>query len=492
MNKLCTVLCILCTLSTQADTWTQKANFSGTARHAATGFFLNGKGYIGTGGTFSIRKQDFWQWDPTTNAWTQKADLAVSQGRSGSVGFAIGDYGYISTGYDNGYQNDLWQYDPSGNSWTQKSDAGTIGRHYAVAFELNGYGYLGTGNKNFAMQDFWQYDPTTNTWTQKADFGGSARSSAAGFSVNGKGYLGTGFGTSNALSDFWEYDPSANTWAQKAVFGGGARSDAVGFAACGKGFLTTGVGSSVDKNDIWEYDPIVNTWTQKTSLPGSARENAVAFSDGTKGYVGTGTNIFSEFSDFWEYTPDCTLLPIELTSFSAVQKGSVIQINWTTESEFSNDYFTLEKSLDGSHFETLVVIKGAGNSSSQLNYIVEDDHPFTGENYYRLLQTDEDGKFTYSNIILCTATGENMMRVLGVIPNPVLSDALINLDLSESDNLHVTLFDTEGTLVYDQSFSLNQGVQQLNIHLAALSGGIYLMKVQCEYGTYSQKLIKLN
>ena len=34
-----------------------------------------------------------------------------------------------------------------------------------------------------------------------------------------------------------------------------------------------------------------------------------------------------------------------------------------------------------------------------LNYFTVDDHPFSGLSYYRLKQTDYDGKFEYSNLV---------------------------------------------------------------------------------------------
>lgn len=494
MKKYFTLLFLLANISSRADFWTQKSNFAGTARHAAVGFFLNGKAYIGTGGTFSIRKKDFWQWDPTTNVWTQKADLGVSQGRSGAVAFAVGSKGYISTGFDNAIQRDLWQYDPSTNMWTQKTDFGGVGRHYAVAFELNGFGYLGTGNNNSSdFNDFWQYNATTNSWTQKANFGGTPRSSAVGFSMNGKGYIGIGY-AGGQVSDFWQYDPTTNTWTQKANFGGGTRSDGVGFGLCGKGYIAAGVsGSSVDKRDLWEYDPTTNAWSQKANFGGNARENPVGFSDGSNfGYIGTGTDIFNEYGDFWQYTPDCNVLPIGLTKFSAMQKGSAVEITWTTESEINNNDFTIEKSLDGNHFEELATVAGSGNSSSPLNYEVIDEHPFTGTNYYRLRQTDYNGNFSLSSVISCIATGDNTMRVLSVYPNPVQTNVVINLDLSENDDVEVNVLNSNGRSVYDHIFSLSDGIQQLYIPLQKLNPGVYFLRVHCEYGEYSQKILKVD
>jgi len=479
-------------LNAHANYWTQKADYGGIPRHAAAGFFLNGKGYIGTGVApipFYTPLKDFWAWDPVSDVWTQKADFGGAA-RSGAVGFAVGNLGYIATGAGSSFYDDMWAYNPSTNTWTQKADFGGGDRHFAVGIELNGMGYLGTGSSlSMDFKDFWQYNPSTNTWTQKANFGGSARSSATGFSLNGKGYLGTGY----LESDFWEYDPSSNTWTQKASFGAGARSDAVGFSLCGKGYIATGVSGSSSKKDLWEYDPVANTWTQKANCGGSGRENAVGFSDGTYGYVGIGTNVFNEFSDFWQYTPDaCPILPIGLTRFTATKQGSKIKLQWTTESEINNNYFTVEKSLDGLNFETLCTVKGVGNSSSPLNYEAEDEHPFTGLNYYRLKQIDFNGSYSYSNVVSCRATGTGMMSVQRVDPNPVQSFATITLDISDDEDVSFQLFNTQGQSVYYKSFFVQEGIQHLDLDLSGLKQGIFLLRIHCEYGDYSQKIIKMN
>src|SRR3989442_1061106 len=103
------------------DTWTQKADFGGTARLGAVGFSIGSKGYIGTGeGNFTSWLSDFWEYDPANNAWTQKADFGGT-GRDLAVGFSIDSQGYIGTGLlgVNSFK-DFWEYDPATNAWTQK------------------------------------------------------------------------------------------------------------------------------------------------------------------------------------------------------------------------------------------------------------------------------------------------------------------------------------------------------------------------------------
>src|SRR5439155_94870 len=188
------------------DTWTQKADFGGTARFYPVGFFIGSKGYIGTGADCGgFLHSDFWEFDPSTNAWIQKAGMIESWARAG---FSIGTKGYIGTGNDSsGRTNDFWEYNPTSNTWTQKANFGGTARHSALGFSIGSKGYIGTGydDVNF-YKDFWEYDPATNAWTQKADFGGAARYWATGFSIGSKGYIGTGYDVNGTcVKDFWEY-----------------------------------------------------------------------------------------------------------------------------------------------------------------------------------------------------------------------------------------------------------------------------------------------
>ena len=140
-------------------------------------------------------------------AWSQKADFSGSA-RNSAVAFSINGKGYIGAGFDGSSTKDFWEYDPVTDTWTQKADFGGMNRQEAVGFSVNGKGYIGAGKYIFARRkDFWKYDPSTNAWTQIGDFGGSVRSNAAGFSIGEKGFVGTGFDGSRT-KDFWEYDPN--------------------------------------------------------------------------------------------------------------------------------------------------------------------------------------------------------------------------------------------------------------------------------------------
>lgn len=85
------------------------------------------------------------------------------------------------------------------------------------------------------------------------------------------------------------------------------------------------------------------------------------------------------------------VLPVELTAFTAARVNDAVQLRWATASELNSDYFLLEKSQNGSTWESVSTLKASGNSTSQIQYTVWDVSPFYGLSYYRLTEFDYDG-----------------------------------------------------------------------------------------------------
>ncbi|HRH39553.1 MAG TPA: hypothetical protein PK760_14485, partial [Flavobacteriales bacterium] len=103
------------------------------------------------------------------------------------------------------------------------------------------------------------------------------------------------------------------------------------------------------------------------------------------------------FLDDVSVTAD-VLLPIELLSFVASCQGDAALLEWSTASESGNDLFTIERSLDGEHWEAIGTVPGAGYSLETIRYSFRDPDPSALLLYYRLRQTDMDGAFSFSPI----------------------------------------------------------------------------------------------
>ncbi len=236
----------------QSDVWTQIASLDN--RYEAVAFSIGNKGYCGTGegAGGSVILKSFYEYDTTANTWTQKADFGGTA-RYGAVGFSIGSKGYIGTGADmvTGNTKDFWEYNPATNVWTRKADFGGSGRKDAVGFSIGSKGYIGTGNTG---SDFWEYNPSTDTWTAKASYGGGAIQEAVGFSIGTKGFIATGYPSNSYL---YSWDQATNVWTRKADVPGAPVRNAIGFSIGSKGYVGTGDAgngtSSTNYSTFYEY-----------------------------------------------------------------------------------------------------------------------------------------------------------------------------------------------------------------------------------------------
>jgi hypothetical protein len=191
---------------------------------------------------------------------------------------------------------------------------------------------------------------------------------------------------------------------------------------------TSNTGLSGNQTIIMRYDvnDVVNDYTNltiaKTTGTGSPwvdiGGNASANTTGT--IVSTSTpSAFTSFSKFSLANKSGGLnpLPVEIVDFAVYPCDSHACLSWTTASETRNDYFTIERSNNGLHFETLGKVKGAGNYSGLQKYMMEDGNPYAGISYYRLKQTDFDGTSKYFKTVSFYLSRD--IADFDIFPNPV-------------------------------------------------------------------------
>jgi hypothetical protein len=112
-------------------------------------------------------------------------------------------------------------------------------------------------------------------------------------------------------------------------------------------------------------------------------------------------------------------LPIELASFEGYFKKDYNDITWVTETELNNDYFNLDRSIDGLDWETIAIVKGAGTSNLPNFYSYKDYTFCKAINYYRLTQIDFDGsseqhKIIYVNNSINSPSILKVTNILGI------------------------------------------------------------------------------
>lgn len=87
-------------------------------------------------------------------------------------------------------------------------------------------------------------------------------------------------------------------------------------------------------------------------------------------------------------------LPIELLSFETEAiSNSEVEISWTSATELNNDYYTILKSYDGYHWSEIYEVDGQSTTTNITYYSWIDRNIEQDVIYYRLRQTDFDGKY---------------------------------------------------------------------------------------------------
>ncbi len=202
------------------------------------------------------------------------------------------------------------------------------------------------------------------------------------------------------------------------------------------------------------------------------------------------TNASNEFwtiksGDFTTCVIEPTPLPISLVDYDVNEdaNGHAV-VTWVTQSEKINDYFTLERSTDGDSFEPLAKLDGAGNCNEIRHYKYVDINPMPGVSYYRLNQTDFDGKTTICGLITFHLQRSHMMEPpISLLDNPFKEQLTIALRSINASRIHVRLLSSAGKESFDESFPLQPDQKSLEIPInPSLMPGVYTLLVTTDVG----------
>lgn len=172
-------------------------------------------------------------------------------------------------------------------------------------------------------------------------------------------------------------------------------------------------------------------------------------------------NIIIQGSGLGNQTFSCAVvLPVSMSYFDVLDRSGSAFLVWETEQEVNNDYFTVERSIDAKNWEPIGRIAGAGTSAVKNSYEFQDRSTPSGTLYYRIKQTDFDGKFTYSLI----RSIEIDRQTLSISPIPASDQITVS---GSSNNLKI--ISTAGTLIKEVKADIEQ------VDISALESGVYYL-----------------
>ena len=186
-------------------------------------------------------------------------------------------------------------------------------------------------------------------------------------------------------------------------------------------------------------------------------------------------------------------LPVEITSFTASQTGSTLQLKWSTATETNNHGFEIERSTDNNPFYSIGFVKGAGSTQEPQEYIYTDSPDKPGTYHYRLKQTDLDGSYKYSDVVTSEFTGNIQEYILEQnFPNPFNPTTRIKFSIPQQNGnkpqlVTLTVYDILGNeiavLVNEEKPSGTYEVD-FTANNASLSAGVYVYRLRA--GAFSE------
>ena len=167
----------------------------------------------------------------------------------------------------------------------------------------------------------------------------------------------------------------------------------------------------------------------------------------------------------------------EFLFFDVKKNNREVRLDWVTNMEPQNDFFTIEKSSDGINFEFMTEIESRSNSLSAVGYSDLDTHPYFGKNYYRLRQTLKDGTEIYSNVFEVEFDLDLMK--FSIFPNPAKDIVYVNLKSFEGEKGKIQIYDARGILVQERSLeSISSYPERFDVKNYV--NGLYLMTIKIE------------
>jgi hypothetical protein len=190
-----------------------------------------------------------------------------------------------------------------------------------------------------------------------------------------------------------------------------------------------------------------------------------------------------------------TTLPVKLLYFKVKLDGEVVNFDWTTSAEINNDFFSVERSTDGEHFEPILQKDGAGNSTSNKYYSATDESPLSGFSYYRLKQTDYDGHYSYSEIETVKNGKGNEIKpgieIKNISPNPFGESFKVSFMANGESTVDVMVMSMAGQLVVQDKIKANEGYNTWEfIDKYSLMKGIYFITLSSGDQKITTKILK--
>lgn len=252
--------------------------------------------------------------------------------------------------------------------------------------------------------------------------------------------------------------------------------------------ITSSAGQTIDMKLTWpssEEGTSFPTGNMNLHKDGTALNYNVAKS-GTGPYFASysGVSCCSQFSPGGNPP-----VPVELTYFDVISEEKQNLLTWETASELNNHFFEIEKSITGEDFISIGSVSGNGTTQTISKYSFSDYDvgPHQMSYFYRLMQVDYDGTYSYSPIVVANRKIRTNTH-LSANPNPISNEWSLNLSNGFNGDLLVEIFTQEGINIFREMCQFEEGI--LILENFDLPDGIFYAKVFIGEKVVTTKVVK--
>jgi len=186
----------------------------------------------------------------------------------------------------------------------------------------------------------------------------------------------------------------------------------------------------------------------------------------------------------YEYQGDPAPLPVTLIDFTAKAEGNRAKLQWQTDTETNNARFIIYRSGDEKEFVQIGERPGNGTSTLNSNYVFYDYSPLNGNNYYQLVQVDQNGKA--SELAIKNLNFGFQAQNIRLYPNPTQNHFTVSFEAGRFSQLE--LVNLNGKVLQREAINTIENSKTLSI--AIYPAGIYMVKLGGKGQVESRKIIK--
>lgn len=227
-----------------------------------------------------------------------------------------------------------------------------------------------------------------------------------------------------------------------------------------------------DKSNAGPPDVVFTAAPATAALPKSIDAVTLRQSSSAPSVVMDALRVF----EYW----DAQVLPLKILSFNGVvDRSGYAKLEWRVAQAVNVKHFVVERSLNAREFVPRSIMECI-NQPQEKTYTCIDYNTDVGQVYFRLKTVDMDGKETYSDIIRLIIPSNRKIKI-GVLGGKTVR-VLLPLDFP---NATLKILDLNGQV--RKVFSVSGTDASKLLTLTGLTEGIYILKVENQQSTFSEK-----